>query len=133
VRYVPKYLTVICSCYGECNEGNTGEEPERKTEPEGEPNWEEELNQEEESDWGSEPGQEIGQQVRGLLTHGEQDSGTRDMSQKGSAELTGKLCQCVLALISWKVSADKAVMNHMVQALEEWLRRRGISIYTDLV
>jgi hypothetical protein len=67
------------------------------------------------------------------LTQEEQDSGTRSVTHNSSAELTGKLCQHVMALIRWKVGADKAVMEHMVQALEEWLRRRGISIYTDLL
>jgi hypothetical protein len=32
-------------------------------------------------------------------TQGERNSGTRSVSHVGSAELTGKLCQCVMALI----------------------------------
>jgi hypothetical protein len=55
---------------------------------------------------------------------GEWDSGS-------GSDLTGKLCWCVMALIRWKVGADKAVTEHVVWALEEWLQRRGISIYTD--
>jgi hypothetical protein len=55
------------------------------------------------------------------------------VSQDGSAEITGKLCQHVMVLIQWQVGADKAVMEHMVQVLETWLRRRGISIYTDRI
>jgi hypothetical protein len=43
----------------------------------------------------------------------------------------GKLCRRVLALIQWQVGADKAVSEHVVQVLEEWLHRQGISIYTD--
>jgi hypothetical protein len=45
--------------------------------------------------------------------------------------LTRKLCQRVLALIKWKVSVDKDITKVTVQALEAWLRARGISIYTD--
>jgi hypothetical protein len=61
------------------------------------------------------------------------DSGTPSVSLSGSAELTGKLCRQVMVLIQWKVGANKAVTEHVVQALEEWLHRRGISIYTDLL
>jgi hypothetical protein len=68
-----------------------------------------------------------------VLTHEEQDSGTKAPHHRGSAELTGKLCHRVIALICWRVGADGAVTDHMVQAVEEWLHRRGISIYTDLV
>jgi hypothetical protein len=60
----------------------------------------------------------------GSQSVGEWDSGS-------GTDLTGKLCQHVMALIRWRVGADKAVMEHVVQALEEWLQRRGISIYTD--
>jgi hypothetical protein len=67
------------------------------------------------------------------MTQEERDSGTRSVSHTGQSELTGKLCWCVMALIWWKVGADIAVTEHVVRALEEWLRRRGISIYTDLL
>jgi hypothetical protein len=67
------------------------------------------------------------------MTQGEWDTGTRSVSSDGSTELTGKLCQRVMVLIRWKVGADIAVTDHVVWALEEWLRRRGISIYTDLL
>jgi hypothetical protein len=56
------------------------------------------------------------------------DTGSRDTSV-----LTGKLCRRVMVLIQWKVGTDKAVMEHMVRALEQWLHNRGISIYMDLV
>jgi hypothetical protein len=65
------------------------------------------------------------------LTQEERDSGTKSVSHIGSAELTGKLCWHVMALIRWKVGADVAVTEHVVRALEEWLHRRGITIYTD--
>jgi hypothetical protein len=38
-----------------------------------------------------------------------------------------------LVLIKYKVGADEAVDDHMVQVLEGWLQKRGISIYTDRV
>jgi hypothetical protein len=68
-----------------------------------------------------------------VVTQRERDSGTKSVSHTGQAELTGKLCWCMMVLIWWKVGADVAVMEHVVRALEEWLRRRGISIYTDLL
>jgi hypothetical protein len=67
------------------------------------------------------------------LTQGEWDSGSEEASHKGSVDLTGKLCWHVMALIWWQVGTDKAVNDCMVQALEQWLHRRWISIYTDLV
>jgi hypothetical protein len=67
---------------------------------------------------------EEGDEPVGLRVMGERDSGTWP-------DLTGKLCRCVMALIWWRVGADKAVTEHVVRALEEWLWRRGISIYTD--
>jgi hypothetical protein len=67
------------------------------------------------------------------MTQEERDSGIRSVSHAGQAELTGKLCRHVMALIRWKVGADIAVTEHVVRALEEWLCRRGISIYTDLL
>jgi hypothetical protein len=42
-----------------------------------------------------------------------------------------KLCKWALALIKYKVGADGAVDEHMVQVLEAWLQRKGISIYTN--
>jgi hypothetical protein len=65
-------------------------------------------------------------------TKGEEDAAIRQITGYDS-NLTGKLCQHVMVLICWKVGADVAVMEHMVQALEEWLHRRGIGIYTDLM
>jgi hypothetical protein len=38
-----------------------------------------------------------------------------------------------MALIRWQCSTDTAVDDRMVRVLEGWLRKRGISIYTDLV
>jgi hypothetical protein len=67
------------------------------------------------------------------MTQREWDSETRSVSHGGSAELTGKLCRRVMALIQWKVGADVAVTDRVVWALEEWLRRRGIAIHTDLL
>jgi hypothetical protein len=67
------------------------------------------------------------------VTQGEQDSGIRSVSQQGSPSLTGQLCQHVMAVVCWQVGTDKAVDDHMVQALEQWLRARGISIYTDRI
>jgi hypothetical protein len=67
------------------------------------------------------------------MTQEEWDSGTGSKSHEGSAELTGKLCRCMMVLIRWKVGANIAVTEHVVRALEEWLHRRGISIYTDLL
>jgi hypothetical protein len=121
-------LTVMASITEEIRKGNSGKKPGQGEEPsQKRPDLVEEPNQ------ASEPGQGTNQPVRGILTREEWDSGTRSMSQKGSAELTGKLCHQVLALICWKVNTNRAVMSHMVQMLEEWLHRRGISIYTDLV
>jgi hypothetical protein len=60
----------------------------------------------------------------------ERDSGTAPNERP---ELTGKLCRRVMALIRWQCGADGAVDACMVRALEGWLRKRGISIYTDLV
>jgi hypothetical protein len=57
------------------------------------------------------------------MTQEEWDIGTRSVNHIGSADLTGKLCQRVMTLIWWKVGADTAVMEHVVQVLEEWLRR----------
>jgi hypothetical protein len=47
------------------------------------------------------------------------------------AELTGKLCRRALVLIKHKVGADVDISEHMVWALEEWLCRWGITIYTE--
>jgi hypothetical protein len=65
------------------------------------------------------------------VTQKERDSGKDAQKQQGSAEFTGKLCKRVMVLIQWKVDADKAVDEHVVQALEGWLQTRGISIYTE--
>jgi hypothetical protein len=67
------------------------------------------------------------------VTQEEWDSGPRSVSHTGQSELTEKLCQRMMVLIWWKVGADIAVMEHVVWVLEEWLHRRGISIYTDLL
>jgi hypothetical protein len=61
------------------------------------------------------------------------DSGTSISDQSSRTALMGKLCKRVLALIKYKVSVDNAVDGHMVQVLEAWLCKRGISIYTDHV
>jgi hypothetical protein len=45
--------------------------------------------------------------------------------------LMDKLCKCALVLIKHKVGTDLAVSDCMVRALEEWLRRKGITIYTE--
>jgi hypothetical protein len=58
------------------------------------------------------------------MTQREQDSETRSVSHGSSAELTGKLCRCVMVLIWWKVGADVAVTDRVVWVLEEWLHRR---------
>jgi hypothetical protein len=63
----------------------------------------------------------------------ERDSGTAPMTQSDRGVLTGKLCKRVMVLIKWQCSTDTAVDACMVRALEEWLQRRGISIYTDLL
>jgi hypothetical protein len=80
---------------------------------------------------GDEPGIYLDQLSQREMTGGERDSGTRSVSHGGSTELTGKLCQHMMVLIWLKVGADKVVKECMVRALEEWLHRRGISIYTD--
>jgi hypothetical protein len=100
-----------------------------------EPNQSRDLTQAKEQEETDEPTRttNLGRLSQMELTHREWDSGSGMMTQEGSAELTGKLCQQVMALICWRVGADKAVTDCMVQALEEWLHRRGISIYTDLV
>jgi hypothetical protein len=67
------------------------------------------------------------------VTQGEQDSGIQSVSQQGSPSLTGRLCQRMMAVVHWQVGADKAVDDCMVQALEQWLCARGISIYTDRI
>jgi hypothetical protein len=68
------------------------------------------------------------------MTQKEWDNGKEaDLNQEGSATLTGKLYWRVMALIRWQVGANRAVMEHVVQVLEEWLCRQGITIYTDQV
>jgi hypothetical protein len=52
------------------------------------------------------------------MTQKERDNGKGAQGQQSSAEFTGKLCRRVMALICWKVGADKAVDEHVVQALE---------------
>jgi hypothetical protein len=61
------------------------------------------------------------------------DSGTAPADQNERSALTGKLCKRVLVLIKWQCSADTAVDDRMVQALTGWLRKRGISIYTETI
>jgi hypothetical protein len=70
-------------------------------------------------------------QCQTFLTHREQNDETGSAKTKDNVDLTGKLCWCVM--IQWKVGANEAVMEHVVWVLEEWLHRREISIYTDLV
>jgi hypothetical protein len=47
------------------------------------------------------------------------------------SELTRKLCRRALVLIKHKVGADVDISEHMVRALETWLCRWGITIYTE--
>jgi hypothetical protein len=107
-----------------------------------EPNQDEELNQDKKSNQGKESDPvrtrttrtELAQRLSQKgMTREEQNTGIGSVSQTGSADLMGKLCRCVMVLIWWKVGANVAVMEHVVWALEEWLHRRGISIYTDLL
>jgi hypothetical protein len=65
-------------------------------------------------------------------TNGKQNTAT-SVSQDECSALTGKLCKRVLALIRWQCGADTAVDNRMIQALTGWLRKRGISIYTEMI
>jgi hypothetical protein len=67
------------------------------------------------------------------VTHEGRGGGNQSVTQTGNAELTEKLCQCVMVLIWWKVGTNKVMSEHVVWVLEEWLQRRGLSIYTDLV
>jgi hypothetical protein len=46
-------------------------------------------------------------------------------------EMMGKLCHRALVLIKHKVGADMSISDCMVQALETWLRTKGITIYTE--
>jgi hypothetical protein len=59
------------------------------------------------------------------------DSGSGIPSGDINAQLMEKLCKWALVLIKHKVGTDVDVSDHMVQALEEWLRRCRISIYTE--
>jgi hypothetical protein len=60
-----------------------------------------------------------------------QDSGSGTPPKDINAQLMGKLCKWVLVLIKHKMGADVHVSDRMVRALKEWLRRHGISIYTE--
>jgi hypothetical protein len=62
---------------------------------------------------------------------GEQDSGINININDINTPLMGKLCRRALVLIKHKVGADVCVSNCMVRALEEWLQRWGITIYTE--
>jgi hypothetical protein len=80
--------------------------------------------------------QEINQTSHREMTQevkGKQISATAPTDQLGHSILTGKLCKRALALIRWQCGADTAVDDRMVQALTGWLRKRGISIYTEAV
>jgi hypothetical protein len=59
------------------------------------------------------------------------DQEVRMMAERST--IMGKLCQQVMALIRWKKGLDMRITEGMVRALEAWLWRRGISIYTKLV
>jgi hypothetical protein len=67
------------------------------------------------------------------------DSGTSTINKKWSINdarnvthgLMDKLCKRALVLIKHKVGADLAVSDRMVRVLEEWLWRKGITIYTE--
>jgi hypothetical protein len=107
------------------------EKPNRTDEPTGEtkPAEESNLTQRDES---------VKEEVEPTMSHlgmtSKERNNSKEIREQGSsAHLTGKLCKRVMALIRWKVGADKAVSEHMVWALEGWLRRRGISIYADLL
>jgi hypothetical protein len=47
--------------------------------------------------------------------------------------ITGKLCQRVMALIKWKKGMVLEIDQRVMEGVEVWLYRRGISIYTDLL
>jgi hypothetical protein len=82
------------------------------------------LNQTEPGDEPVEEPQDEPLRSQKVMTHEEWDSGKiNPVSQGGNAELTGKLCWCVMALICWQVGANKAVIKNMVRVLEEWLHR----------
>jgi hypothetical protein len=53
----------------------------------------------------------------------ERDSGSSVRVDAIRLELTGKLCRRALVLIKHKVGTDVDVSEHMVRALEMWLRR----------
>jgi hypothetical protein len=59
------------------------------------------------------------------------DQKVRIMMERSS--ITEKLCQQVMALFKWKKGMDTGITEDMVRALESWLQRRGVSIYTDFV
>jgi hypothetical protein len=59
------------------------------------------------------------------------DSRTISDARDGTYGLMDKLCKCALILIKHKVGADLTISDHMVRALEEWLWRKGITIYTE--
>jgi hypothetical protein len=61
----------------------------------------------------------------------EQDTGPSIEVDTIRPDLIGKLCRWALALIKYKVGADVDVSERMVRALEEWLQRWGITIYTE--
>jgi hypothetical protein len=47
--------------------------------------------------------------------------------------ITGRLCQRVMALIKWKKGLMPDISQEVMGEVEAWLRRRGISIYTDFL
>jgi hypothetical protein len=72
---------------------------------------------------GDEPGIHLNQVSQRESSGKKRDSGTSSANHGSSAELTGKLCRRMMALIQWRVGANKAVTEHVVQVLEEWLCR----------
>jgi hypothetical protein len=77
------------------------------------------------------PGLQEGMNRRFEPGNEEQDSGSGTLTRDNSAQMMGKLCKQALVLIKHKVGTDVNVSDHMVWALEEWLQRQGITIYTE--
>jgi hypothetical protein len=69
------------------------------------------------------PDEPVSDLNKSQMTHEKWDSGNQSATHTRNVELTGKLCRHVMALIRWKVGADKAMSKHVVWVLEEWLRR----------
>jgi hypothetical protein len=46
--------------------------------------------------------------------------------------IMGRMCKRV-AVIRWKQGVDPGIDKGMMEDIERWLQRRGVSIYTDLL